>query len=148
MTCDGTAVRPVQQTPRGFGAETVGLRQDANPAQIQTVRIPAGLQGGRGVDQAVGVQPARLIEQFKSGIVQMHQFSTQRPGELASSQSMGIVAKLVHPTRIVEEGEEGHHLGIRPVRLGDLQAVFQHAGPMDDAVVAVDWQCVSGEDGF
>ena len=76
MAGDGAVVRPVEKIAGGFGAEAVGLRQDADPTEIQTVRVPAGLQGGIGLDQSIRVQAACLVEKVEARIVQMHQLAT------------------------------------------------------------------------
>ena len=95
MAGDGAVVRPVAKIAGGFGAEAVRLRQDADPSEIQTVRVPAGLKGGIGLDQSIRVQTARLVKKVEARVVQMHQFAAKRVRELGASQTMAVVTAFV-----------------------------------------------------
>jgi len=147
VASDGAVVGPVEQIPRGVGAQSVRTRKDSNPAQVQTVRIPARLQGRITLDQSIGVQTTGLEEQLETGVIKMHQFPAQGIGELCSAQTMAVVLILVDPPRIMEECKERHHLRIGSVQVRDLSAVFKHAGPVDDSMVATHRKRIAGEDG-
>lgn len=57
-------VSPGNQTPRLFG-QIVLVRLDAHPAQIQSIAVPAGLNGGAVVHLATAVvlyRVAQLVE--------------------------------------------------------------------------------------
>ena len=65
----GSAVRPVDQSARGFGAELIGIGSDADPSQVESIGVPAGLKRDVTVGEAVGVQPAGFKKDLEIGIV-------------------------------------------------------------------------------
>jgi hypothetical protein len=76
------------------------------------------------------------------------QFTSQGAGELTTSQTVAMVMVFIDPARIMEESKEFHDFEVGPVCLGHAHGVFLDARPVEDAVVAVHRQAVTGEDFF
>ncbi|WP_238602970.1 hypothetical protein [Fimbriiglobus ruber] len=83
------------------------------------------------------MQPARLKQQVEVVVVEGDQFAAQRAGEFAAPQAVAVILVLVHPPRVVEQGEQRNDFPIRPVDLSDPKPVLQHARPVNDVVESV-----------
>jgi hypothetical protein len=72
VATNGTFVRPRKQHASGIGTQTMGLGLDPHTTQIQSIRIPASLQGRISLSMTIRMKPTRLEKHFKSGVIQVH----------------------------------------------------------------------------
>jgi hypothetical protein len=133
-------VSPGNQSARGICAELIGIRSDADSSQVEPIGIPAGLKSDIAVGEAVGVQPAGFEKKLEVSIVEMDQLASQRPGIFGPSVAVTEIAVLVHAPRVMKQGKKSDDLDVCSGRRCESLAIFQHAGPVDDAVIAPYWQ--------
>ncbi len=147
MVHNGPLVRPGQQRARGGGAQAMRSGRDTHTAEIEPVRIPARLQRGVRIRVTVRVQPAGLVEQGELRVVEMHERTAERAGEVAAALTVAMVAALVEASGIVEECEERDHFAVGPVDVGHTQSVFKHPRPVQHAVISERLERVALENG-
>jgi hypothetical protein len=70
------------------------------------------------------VQTAGFVEQRELRIVEMHERTAKRAGEVASALTVAMVAALVEASGIMEECEQRDDFAVGPVYFGHAQPVF------------------------
>ena len=69
------------------------------------------------------------VEQAELGVGQLEQAAPKRRGKLRGTGTVVRVGALVHPSGVVEHGEEPDHLDVRPRLRGQAEAVLQDPRP-------------------
>lgn len=105
LSPDRPTVSPVDKITRGVGAELIGLGRDSGSAQVEPIGVPACLKRDVSISQAVGMQPAGIEEQLKTGVVEVKKLPSQRPGVFRPAVTVAEVAVLGHAPRVLEKGE-------------------------------------------
>ncbi len=136
MSAGSALVGPVQKTACGIGAKKMPSWQNIHAAEIQTIGIPARLNGRIRLGETVGVQAAGFVEEIKPRVVEMHERASQGMGKISPAQTMAPVDRLIDPPRIMEEGEKFHHLDIGTRGLGNPASILHHPRPVEDAMRA------------
>lgn len=136
MSAGSALVGPVQETACGIGAKKMPAWQNTHAAEIETIGVPARLNGRVGLGETIGVQAAGFVEEIKPRVVEMHKRASQGMGEISPAQAMAPVDRLIHPPRIVEEGEKFHHLEIGSIGFGNPATILHHPRPVEDAMRA------------
>jgi hypothetical protein len=73
MAPHGAPMPPLQQLTRRLGAQPVGLGDDPQPTEVQTIRVPAHLKGQFAFSMPVGVETACFVKQLKTAVAQVDQ---------------------------------------------------------------------------
>lgn len=148
VPANSAVVSPLQRISGGIRAESPTAGRYSHTPEIQPIRIPASLQGGIPRHKPIRVELARLKEQIETGIIQVHQSTSQRARKEGPAQTMSMVDTLVHSARIMKQREQGQHFGISSVQFGDRPSIFKDPRPVENPVRAQRWQCVSFKHGF
>ena len=95
----------------------------------------------------VAVRLARMRQQLEPAIVDLERIAAQRMRERRSPATVHLVAAVVLPATVVEEGEELDDVSPGAGASGNGKAVQADAGPVGDAVDAILVQGEAGADG-
>lgn len=129
-----------------FGAEHGWLRADADSAQIQAVRIPAGLNGDVGLGIAFCVTDASFVEKIEFLVGKNKPLVTKSQGELAAPLTVPEIIPFAQTPGIVKDGEQLNNFDVGVGVLSQPKAVFQDPRPVADAVDATPGQGIVFED--
>ncbi len=130
----------------GPGAEIIRFGPDFYPVKVQTIGIPAGLDGNVSVGSAIGVILAGGQEQPKFRIGKMEMAFPEIAGQRSGPAAMAIIAALIDPPGIVENGKQFCHLDHGPGSDREPAAVFPNPGPMGNPMGSVQGQTIFSED--
>lgn len=112
------------------GAHVLRVGDDADPAEIQSVGIPASADGGVVVVMPVGVPSACVVEQLEVLVRQIEPSAAHLGGELRTAPAVVGVMAIVLSPGVMEEGEQPNDLDDGP-GLGDQDTgVALDAPPM------------------
>ena len=145
MVGDCPAVGPVEEVASRVTAQPMRGRSDPDAAQVQPVRVPAGLQRWFARGQAIGVQPAGFEQHLEPIVVEVNEASSKGLCQLGATQSMIIVPLLVDAPGVVENREKRSDFAVAAVQLGNAKTVLQNARPVNDTVISAKRKRVSLE---
>ena len=115
------------------------MRLNTDPAQIQSVSIPAGADGGLALGVAIAMQAHGLAQVLKLAGAEFNQYplmpQTQR--KVGCALPVQWVTVVVMALAVVEVGEPGNDRGVNVERSGDTPPVIPDTTPVRDAVDAV-----------
>ena len=94
------------------------MRGDANPSEVQTVGVPACLDRDVGMCPLMSMTCTGSVQEPECRIREVEHQPTQFRGVRGGTRPVLRIATLVDPLRIMEDGEELHHLGIGTGLLG------------------------------
>ena len=123
------------------------MRHDADPAQIQPVRVPTSLDCHVRVIPLVRVTCAGPMQEPKVMVIQIENATKQFSRELGGTGAVFGIGHLAEPPRIVEDGEQRDDFHVRTRLLGQTLTVFKDSRPMRNTVIAVERQSVVFERG-
>ena len=117
----------------------MGVRLNTDPAQIQSVSIPAGADGGLALGVAVAMQAHGLAQVLKLAGAELNKYSfiPQAQRKVGCALPVQWVAVIVIALAVVEVGEPGNDRGVHVQRSGDTPPVIPDTAPVRDAVDAV-----------
>jgi hypothetical protein len=118
---EAAANRLVDQTAvaRRSSAEALGIGTCPDTAEIETIRIPAGLGGDVRFDEAIAVVSARVHEQSRLLVRERDEpLLAQALDPVRGARAVPGIASVVLATRVVEEREPRHD---SPARAGPLR---------------------------
>lgn len=119
----------------GFGGEEAGVGGNAGAPEVEAVGIPAGADGGIGVDEAARVAVAGFGEGIEIGGGEEKEGSVEGAGVTGGAGAVVAVAAVVFAAAVVEEGEEEDEEGVGGGGLlTDEKTAFGDAAPMIGAV--------------
>lgn len=146
----GSAIGPLDRLgPFGnFRAETAWMRHDPDSAQIESIRVPTGLDRHVRMIALVRVAVTSLVKQAELTVVEIKHATSKFGGKLSRPWTMLGIGHFVDPPRVVQDGEQGDDFDIRSRFLGQSQAIFENPCPVRNAVIAAKWQGVIFEDDF
>ncbi len=90
----------------GFGGEEAGVWGNACAPEVEAVGIPAGADGGIGVDEAARVAVAGFGEGIEGGVGKEEEGPVEGAGVTGGAGAVMAVAAVVLAAAVVEEGEE------------------------------------------
>ncbi len=145
----GAAVGPVDGSwiAGGARAEAIAMRDDADPAQVEAVGVPAGLNRDVRMSSLMGVARAGSMQQPEVFVGQLEQLASQRGGEFGSPRTVLWVRAFIHAFGVVKHGKQRHDLDLGTGDRAESPAVLQDPRPMRHAMNAVKRQRVLREDG-
>ena len=115
------------------------MRLNTDPAQIQSVSIPAGADGGLALGVAVAMQSHGLAQVLKLAGAELNQYPLmpQAQRKVGGALPVQWVTVVVMALAVVEVGEPGNDRGVYVERSGDTPPVIPDATPVRDTVDAV-----------
>lgn len=123
------------------------MRHDADTTEIEAIRVPAGLNRHVGVIPFVRVALAGSEEQPELVVIEIEDAPTQFGGELSGSWSVVGIGDFVDPARVVKNGEQGDDIDLRTCFFCQSEAILKDSGPVRNAVIAPERECVIFENG-
>jgi hypothetical protein len=121
---------------RQFGAEKLPIREDADTAKIQTIRIPASCHCDVPVVPPLAVPTAGFDQAIQLGGIQPEEGSAEIAGEVSRTLSVPGVKAVILTLRIMQEGEQLDDSRIGSTRPSQSQAIGSDPRPMRQAVDA------------
>jgi hypothetical protein len=119
----------------GFGGEEAGVRGNAGAPEVEAVGIPAGADGGVGVDEAAGVAVAGFGEGIEIGGGEVEEGAVEGTDIFGGAGAVVTVATIVFAAAVVKEGEEEDEEGVGGRGLfADEEAALGDAAPVVRAV--------------
>lgn len=148
MLVNASTIRPFNhiRSLSGRRAQASRVGDDADPSQIEPVRIPAGLDGDIVVGVADGVAAACLQQEVELAIGEKDVRSQQGGREARGTPTVLAVKPVVRAAGIVQEGKELDDLGNGSRAGGELQSIQAYARPVADAMDSVPVQLVAVPD--
>ena len=86
------------------------MRSDSDPAQIESVRVPTGLNCDVAFCLSRSVKRTGDPEEFKIFVWHLEKFASQLRCKSSTTATMSRVVALVGPSGVVEDGEQSHDL--------------------------------------
>ena len=98
------------------GVEKIRFGPDSHPVEVQAIGIPAGLDGNVALGSAIGVILAGGNEELKFRIGKMEMAFPEIAGQRSGPAAVAVIAALIDPPDIMEQGKKFYHLdhGPRP----------------------------------
>ena len=124
------------------------MGRDPNAAQVEPVRVPAGLDRRVGVGPLVSMAIAGPMEEQEFVVGEIKQTPAQRHCEFGGAGAVLGVPALIEASRVVQDGEELDDFEDRPGRLGQAAAVFEDPRPVRDPMGATPRERVVLKDGL
>lgn len=121
----------------GLPGEIARVRLDADPAQVKTVGIPAGLNGRIGMQQTVAVLRNGDIQRLQLVIRQSEMPSLQGQRELCRTRTMSRIYLLIHALAVMQQGKQLDHEVISAGLVSEQQPVVSHTRPVRYAMNAL-----------
>ena len=116
------------------GAQKVRRGGDADPAQVQSIGVPAGADGRIIAVKLVRMAFAGAAEEVKSLVGQLEEDPPELRGKLGAAGSVTGIAIVVLPAAVMEDGKQPDHGGVGGGLRGKPQAVPLHPTPVGRTV--------------
>lgn len=122
------------------GAEKIRFGPDPHAVEVQTVGIPAGLDGNVAIGSPIGVVLAGGNEELKVRIGKMEMRFPENTGQFCGPAAVAVIAALIDPPGIMEQGKQFYHLDHGPGPVRQPAAIFPNSGPMGNPMDSVQRQ--------
>ena len=133
----------------GGGGKKVGIRGDADTAEVETVGVEADGEGGSGLGACTVVDLAGGDEEVHAEVVELEVAGlAESEGELRAALAVLGVTIFVFPAGIVEDGEEANDFLIGRVMAGEVETVAADGEPVGRTVVGMPAEAELGGDEF
>lgn len=113
------------------------MRCNADPAEIESIRVPARLNCGIRMRPLVSMPLAGANEKTELVVVQNNQFLANFLGKSGGTRSMIGIVPFREALRIVQNREVGHNVDVRAGFRCESQTVLEHTRPVHDAMQTV-----------
>jgi hypothetical protein len=109
---------------------------DPHAAQVQTVCVPAGLDGGVGVHSTITVVRHGVAQNIQLQSVELEVPSVQLGRKARSPETVVWVPVFIKPLAVVQKRKQLHHQKISPCGLPNGERVVSNTRPVTWAVYA------------